>query len=141
MCIRDSGYIEDTGIPLLYRDNQVFAIWEGTTNVLSLDLLRALKKDQSWPMLMNFLKTELDKSTRAEKNKVQESFKKLNLWVAELYQAGDVALETEARELAFKLADLTGCVAWLRDLEGRSGSVTVEETKALSLFIEKRLAF
>ncbi|AUN98922.1 acyl-CoA dehydrogenase [Bacteriovorax stolpii] len=136
-----AGYIEDTGIPLLYRDNQVFAIWEGTTNVLSLDLLRALKKDQSWPMLMNFLKTELDKSTRAEKNKVQESLKKLNLWVLELYKAGDVALETEARELAFKLADLTGCVAWLRDMEGRTGSVSSQETKALSQFIEKHLAF
>lgn len=40
-----AGYIEDTGIPLLLRDAQVFSIWEGTTNVLSLDFLRALKKE------------------------------------------------------------------------------------------------
>jgi alkylation response protein AidB-like acyl-CoA dehydrogenase len=32
-----AGYIEDTGIPLLLRDTQVLPIWEGTTNVLSLD--------------------------------------------------------------------------------------------------------
>jgi alkylation response protein AidB-like acyl-CoA dehydrogenase len=37
-----AGYIEDTGIPLLLRDAQVFPIWEGTTNVLALDVLRAL---------------------------------------------------------------------------------------------------
>jgi alkylation response protein AidB-like acyl-CoA dehydrogenase len=37
-----AGYIEDTGIPQLLRDAQVFPIWEGTTNVLALDLLRAL---------------------------------------------------------------------------------------------------
>ncbi len=37
-----AGYVEDTGLPLLLRDAQVLPIWEGTTNVLSLDLLRAL---------------------------------------------------------------------------------------------------
>lgn len=37
-----AGYVEDTGIPTLLRDAQVFPIWEGTTNVLALDLLRVL---------------------------------------------------------------------------------------------------
>jgi alkylation response protein AidB-like acyl-CoA dehydrogenase len=37
-----AGYVEDTGLPMLLRDTQVLPIWEGTTNVLSLDaLLRA----------------------------------------------------------------------------------------------------
>lgn len=38
-----AGYVEDTGIPAILRDAQVLSIWEGTTNVLSLDLLRALE--------------------------------------------------------------------------------------------------
>lgn len=38
-----AGYVEDTGLPVLLRDAQVLPIWEGTTNVLSLDLLRALE--------------------------------------------------------------------------------------------------
>jgi acyl-CoA dehydrogenase len=37
-----AGYVENTGLPLLLRDAQVLPIWEGTTNVLSLDTLRAL---------------------------------------------------------------------------------------------------
>lgn len=37
-----AGYIEDTGIPTLLRDAQVLPIWEGTTNVLSLDVIRVL---------------------------------------------------------------------------------------------------
>jgi acyl-CoA dehydrogenase len=37
-----AGYVEDTGLPQLLRDSQVLPIWEGTTNVLSLDTLRAL---------------------------------------------------------------------------------------------------
>ncbi len=37
-----AGYVEDTGLPQLLRDSQVLPIWEGTTNVLSLDTLRVL---------------------------------------------------------------------------------------------------
>jgi len=44
-CFGGQGYIEDTGLPQLLRDAQVYAIWEGTTNVLSLDALRALAGD------------------------------------------------------------------------------------------------
>lgn len=39
-CFGGQGYIEDTGLPTLLRDAQVTPIWEGTTNVLSLDVLR-----------------------------------------------------------------------------------------------------
>src|SRR5205814_6260463 len=39
-----AGYVEDTGIPRLLRDAQVLSIWEGTTNVLSLDTLRAIER-------------------------------------------------------------------------------------------------
>jgi acyl-CoA dehydrogenase len=39
-----AGYIEDTGLPRLLRDAQVLPLWEGTTNVLALDLLRAISK-------------------------------------------------------------------------------------------------
>jgi acyl-CoA dehydrogenase len=46
-CFGGAGYIEDTGLPQLLRDAQVYAIWEGTTNVLSLDTLRALAGNNS----------------------------------------------------------------------------------------------
>ncbi len=42
-----AGYVEDTGLPLLLRDSQVLPIWEGTTNVLALDALRALAHGDS----------------------------------------------------------------------------------------------
>jgi hypothetical protein len=35
------GYCEDSGIPAYVRNTHVLPIWEGTTNVLSLDFLRA----------------------------------------------------------------------------------------------------
>jgi acyl-CoA dehydrogenase len=39
------GYMENSGIPVILRDAQVLPIWEGTTNVLALDLTRALQRD------------------------------------------------------------------------------------------------
>ncbi|KAJ3210365.1 hypothetical protein HK099_008265 [Clydaea vesicula] len=36
------GYIEETGIGKILRDTQVNTIWEGTTNVLGLDVIRVL---------------------------------------------------------------------------------------------------
>ena len=34
-----AGYVDDTGLPTILRDTHVLPIWEGTTNVLALDLL------------------------------------------------------------------------------------------------------
>lgn len=42
-----AGYIEDTGLPVILRNSQVLSIWEGTTNVLSLDALRAIKRENA----------------------------------------------------------------------------------------------
>jgi alkylation response protein AidB-like acyl-CoA dehydrogenase len=38
------GYIEGSMLPTILRNTQVLAIWEGTTNVLCYDFLRALFK-------------------------------------------------------------------------------------------------
>jgi acyl-CoA dehydrogenase len=46
-----AGYVEDTGLPRLLADAQVLPIWEGTTNVLSLDLLRALATDGTFELI------------------------------------------------------------------------------------------
>ena len=46
-----AGYVEDTGLPRLLADAQVLPIWEGTTNVLSLDTLRALSGDGAFEAL------------------------------------------------------------------------------------------
>ena len=45
-----AGYVEDTGLPRLLADAQVLPIWEGTTNVLSLDTLRALAAEGTFEL-------------------------------------------------------------------------------------------
>merc|ERR1712110_550860 len=45
-CFGGSGYIEDSEIPVLLRDCQVLPIWEGTSNIMSLDMLRSVAKSK-----------------------------------------------------------------------------------------------
>lgn len=52
-CFGGAGYIEDTGLPRILRDAQVLPIWEGTTNVLSLDLWRAEQKEGAVSVLIS----------------------------------------------------------------------------------------
>lgn len=49
-----AGYVEDTGIPRLLRNAQVLSIWEGTSDVISLDVFRAIERDGALePLLAN----------------------------------------------------------------------------------------
>ncbi|MBI4273087.1 MAG: acyl-CoA dehydrogenase family protein [Rhizobiales bacterium] len=41
-CLGGNGYVEDSVLPRLYREAPVNAIWEGSGNVMALDLLRAV---------------------------------------------------------------------------------------------------
>ncbi len=40
-----NGFVEDSGLPLLYRDAPLNSIWEGSGNVAALDVMRALVKE------------------------------------------------------------------------------------------------
>lgn len=42
-CLGGNGYVEDSGMPRLYREAPLNGIWEGSGNVTALDVLRALR--------------------------------------------------------------------------------------------------
>jgi putative acyl-CoA dehydrogenase len=44
-CLGGNGYVEESLLPRLYREAPVNAIWEGSGNVMCLDVLRALAHD------------------------------------------------------------------------------------------------
>lgn len=44
-CLGGSGYVEESGMPRLYREAPLNSIWEGSGNVNALDLLRALARE------------------------------------------------------------------------------------------------
>jgi len=56
-CLGGVGYMEDSGMPRLLRDAQVLPIWEGTTNVLSLDVYRVLYRT---PEVLQYMVDEIN---------------------------------------------------------------------------------
>lgn len=45
------GYIEEWSDPRLLRDAHLGSIWEGTSNIVALDVIRAIKREDSLPVL------------------------------------------------------------------------------------------
>jgi alkylation response protein AidB-like acyl-CoA dehydrogenase len=101
-----AGYIEDTGLPTLLRDAQVLPIWEGTTNVLALDVLRVVGQIggvQPWLVALRALtaqvsSTELDPVVRL----VRETTTRATEWFAAHAKSRD-ALAAGARGFAMTL--------------------------------------
>jgi acyl-CoA dehydrogenase len=51
-----NGYIEEYVTPRLLRDAQVLTVWEGTANILGLDLLRVMRKEGSHLVFDRFIR-------------------------------------------------------------------------------------
>ena len=54
------GYCEDSGIPTLVRNTHVIPIWEGTTNVMALDFLRAAQRSDALGPLVEDARAALE---------------------------------------------------------------------------------
>lgn len=101
-----AGYIEDTGIPKFLRDSQVFSIWEGTTNVLSLDCLRAIQKENALEAYLNEVQSLLFQVKDPEaKNQLQKKLSEIQT-KAETYGEDALSWEYNARDFSFSLCDL-----------------------------------
>jgi alkylation response protein AidB-like acyl-CoA dehydrogenase len=61
-----AGYVEDTGLPRVFRNTHVHAIWEGTTNVLAHDVLRALARREAGEEWLGDVAARLSRVTHAE---------------------------------------------------------------------------
>ncbi|MBC7419776.1 MAG: acyl-CoA dehydrogenase family protein [Bdellovibrio sp.] len=80
-----AGYIEDTGLPRLLRDAQVFSIWEGTTNVLALDFMKVCEKEDALKAVFEVVQfTANSKLLLDAKWKNTENARELAFLVAEL---------------------------------------------------------
>ncbi len=103
-CFGGAGYVEDTGLPRMLRDAQVLPIWEGTTNVLSLDVLRAEQRDQAFSSVLGWLARESASLSQALPTSALQTLRATSLRLAaaasSLSSTGETALHRSARALA-----------------------------------------
>lgn len=137
-----AGYVEDTGIPELLRNAQVLSIWEGTTNVLSLDALRAIKKENAGEAFYHHLIGLLDSLKLPETEKLRSSVRDGARDMFKVLQQfkDEEDLATSARVIAMNLSRLY-CAALLL-LQAEWGLSEEKSTRSLVVaqrFIEKGL--
>ncbi|MDX1649732.1 MAG: isovaleryl-CoA dehydrogenase [Myxococcota bacterium] len=94
-CLGGNGYVEESVMPRLYREAPVNAIWEGSGNVICLDVLRAMVRE---PDSLPALRAELAVARGADR--------RLDAWLdaleAELARKDEV--ELRARGLVERMA-------------------------------------
>jgi acyl-CoA dehydrogenase len=132
-----AGYVEDTGLPALLRDTHVLPIWEGTTNVLSLETLRALGGDAG----LEVLRHEIERCAREVQHPelltavetARAALTHALAWLADVRSDDDdpqAALEAGARRFALTLGRslqvllLASHAQWALDTEGDHGPAT-----------------
>ncbi len=117
------GYIEEWSDPRLVRDAHLGSIWEGTSNIVALDVLRAIRREGALPVLDAHLAgllqaTPLHPEARAAFTKAISRAGTLAARAAEAGADGDVL----ARQAASGLYHVTSAVAMAWEA-GRIGSV------------------
>lgn len=103
-----AGYIEDTGLPQLLRNAQVLSIWEGTTNVLSLDSLRAIRKENAGVAFLQDIEDRINAIANKElagiKSKILEATWRLKKVLSEAESLEEEDVNASGRTLAMGLA-------------------------------------
>eukprot|EP00762_Andalucia_godoyi_P005645 ANDGO_06433.mRNA.1 Acyl-CoA dehydrogenase family member 11 len=142
------GYIESGSMPRFLRDSQVLSIWEGCTNVLALDLFRALRSVKFDGVVVEFWKTTVATAeTQISKNRnlastnqqasVQAALKTVRSSVdsiAAWYRDG--VSEIDYRDFAFSFAYVFASVLFVDHLA--QSSATELDVTTLSAWIDLR---
>ena len=132
-----AGYIENTGIPQMLRDAQVYPIWEGTTNVLALDVLRAMVKTGIEPLRIGI--ENILRETPADATAIDAAVAAAARWFHQ--RAGDQGgLEAGARGLALTLARTFAAALLARNAAKAERSSDTSAGDALALFLDHGLS-
>lgn len=71
-CLGGNGYVEESILPRLYREAPLLSIWEGSGNVMCLDVLRVLQREPlAWPALRKELEPVLGVDRRLDEQLVR----------------------------------------------------------------------
>lgn len=97
------GYIEEWSDPRILRDAHLGSIWEGTSNIVALDVIRAIQKEGSLPALRAHVSQLLEEGTpvRAELSALQAE--RVETAFAFAQQVADQTDHEKARQAASAL--------------------------------------
>jgi acyl-CoA dehydrogenase len=104
------GYIEEWGDPRIVRDAHLGSIWEGTSNIVALDVVRAIRREGSLPAWRKHVQQLLD-ATRWHSD-VRRELDRLLIEVNAIAEAAaERGRDAIARQAATALYRLTAAIA------------------------------
>jgi alkylation response protein AidB-like acyl-CoA dehydrogenase len=112
-----AGYVEDTGLPVLLRDTQVLTIWEGTTNVLSLDAVRAMGVSGLAPLAREtgiLMRSLREPQLLALSARIEKTLEAADSWWHEVAGRDEARLEAGARRFCLTLGRATAAALLAR---------------------------
>jgi putative acyl-CoA dehydrogenase len=128
-----AGYLEDTGLPRLLRDAQVLSIWEGTTNILSLDALRAMERDDALAEWVSDVRRRLSGAKAAALSSCAErtlsAVRRIEEYAARAATAGTEFQQAGARGFAFAVARTEAATLLIEHANAEADHVAVTSAK------------
>jgi putative acyl-CoA dehydrogenase len=94
-CLGGNGYVEESVMPRLFRESPLNGIWEGSGNVICLDVLRAMARE---PVALEALLDEMD-AARGADARLDEAVGRVRREVGDL-----VGIEARARRVVEAMA-------------------------------------
>ncbi|MCS1381262.1 acyl-CoA dehydrogenase family protein [Lysinibacillus sphaericus] len=133
-----NGYIEDFVTPRLLRDAQVLTVWEGTANILALELIRLVDKYFAHELFVRVMHERLTKLANGSLVQiVEEQLAKLEGTLQTFSRLDEATKSYEAKGVAEKMAHLyesVVAVEWAAKFGGKYeklADIYLENTWAL----------
>ena len=134
-CLGGTGYMEDSGVPRLLRDAQVLPIWEGTTNVLSVDVLRVLASN---PTVLNEFFAEIARNCEHSHSELAPSIKKIHNILTNLKtlhinisnNGNQSSVESIARDFSYSLATVFAAGLMIKHAQWASQNLSPQGASA-----------
>ena len=107
-CLGGNGYVEDGPLARIYREVPVNSIWEGSGNIMALDILRVWRRESD---LAALLVDDLKQSVAGAATR--DGFERLAMLLK-----NEATVEANARQLAEGLAELAAAILLQADAPG-----------------------
>jgi acyl-CoA dehydrogenase len=137
-----NGYVRGFATERLLRDAQVLPIWEGTSNILSLDVLRVLNRENAHAVLMSDIQERLDSVEYSPLSEyvttVEEEFTDLQNALVTLANEDQEYAQLQAKELVDYIYDVFVAAELLAVAQDRVADGNARMALIAQEFIEKQ---
>lgn len=140
-----NGYIEDWVDPRLLRDAHLGSIWEGSTNVIALDVLRAINREGAGGVLVRDIEQRLsdrtDPGVRSLAAVVRPMAERIAGSVQQVNTLPDDEREYPARDLCERLYLVYAASLLIEEADAQAMTGSYRKLLVAAEFVRRRLTF